>query len=179
MPSTYQPKFGQKYEVRAAASITDSVSGKKLRAEGCTATDCSDAKSFTTRAVNLTLAADPSDDAPTGFRATFSDPMQISTLTPLLPKAFKLFQRDANGALNPNPLAITCTITSAAGANTVVTCKPTAALGKAPSSYLASAVFLQTPTADGGPAIVDPSVSTDPSAKFFGSRTRTIIGPCP
>ena len=184
MPGTYQPKYRQKYEVRAAQSITDTVSGKKLRQEGCTPSaannnDCSDAKSFTTRPVTLTLAADPSDDAPTGFTATFSDAMQVSTLTPLLPKAFKLFQRDASGALLPTPVPITCTVTTPAP-KTVVTCTAgAAAIGKSPNSFLASAVFLQTPTADGGPAIVDPSVSTDPSAKFFGSTTLPILAPCP
>jgi streptogramin lyase len=84
-----------------------------------------------------------------------------------------------NGALNTTPVPITCAITSAAGANTVVTCTATQSLGTSPRQYLASAVFLQTATpGQGGPAKVDPTVSTDASAQFFGSPSANIFAAC-
>ena len=122
------------------------------------------------------MAADPSSAAPTGFKVTFTDPIDPASITPFLGTEFKLFQRTATGALNTTPVPITCVITSA----TVVTCTANASLGNAPNQFLASAVFLQTATAgQGGPAVVAPTVSTDPSAKFFGSVSANIFSPCP
>jgi len=156
--------------------VTDAVSGKKLKAEGCTIADCSDVKSFTTRGVGASIAAFPSTTAPTGFNVNFTDPITAASLTPFLASEFKLFERDATGALSTTPTPITCTIQSA----TQVRCLANAPLGNSPKSYLASAVFLQQAQAgQGGPAIVDPGVSTDPSAQFFGSVSANIFAACP
>jgi len=189
LPDSYQLKFGQKYEVRAKSTITNPPTGKALTAEGCTpggAADCSDVKSFTTRRVTASVAADPASDAPTGFRVNFSDPIDPASLTPILttanhPGAFKLFQRNPDGSLSTTPTPINCTITSP----TRVVC--TAASGtlvipNQQASYLASAVFLPTLTQDpaqggpSGPAIA--STSSDPSARFSGNASANIFAPC-
>jgi len=171
LPASYQLKFGQKYEVRAKPGITNPTSGKALKAEGAAGGD--DVKSFTTRKVTASVSATPSTTAPTGFKVTFSDPIDPNSITPFLGTEFKLFER-VNGALNTTPVPISCVITS----STVVTCTATAGLGAAPRQYLASAVFLQTPTAgQGGPAIS--TVSTDQSARFFGSVSANIFAACP
>jgi len=176
LPASYQPKFGQKYEVRANSTITNPTTGKTIRAEGCTVTDCSDVKSFTTRRVGAAIAAFPSTTAPTGFDVNFTDPINAASLTPFLATEFKLFERDATGALSTTPTPITCTINTP----TKVRCLGNASLGNSPKSYLASAVFLQTATpGQGGPAIVDPTVSTDASAQFFGSVSGNIFAACP
>jgi hypothetical protein len=188
LPATYQPKYGQKYEIRATPGITSG--GKALSAEGCNTSDCSDVKSFTTRRVSVQIAADPNDAAPTGFTVNFSDPIDPASITPFLtdatanpPKAgeFKLFARDANGALATTSTPIKCVITDPV----TVTCTAISSLGTAPASFLASAVFLPTATQDStqggpsGPAIVDASVSKDPSARFSGNASGSVFGACP
>jgi len=171
LPASYQPKFGQKYEVRAKTTITNPTTGKALKAEGAGGDDV---KSFTTRPVTATVSANPASTTATGFKVTFSDAMDPASITPFLGTEFKLFER-VNGALNTTPVPISCTITSP----TVVTCTATGGLGTAPRTYLASAVFLQTAAAgQGGPAIVSPAVSTDQSARFFGSVSANIFAPC-
>jgi hypothetical protein len=173
-PAGYQPKYGQKYEVRTTQAITDSVSTKPLRAEGCTGTNCPDVKSFTTRKVGATVAVNPSDPTkgpPTGFTVTFTDPIDPTTID--TNTQFKLFERQ-NGVLNTTPVPINCAITSAAGVKTVVTCTAASSLGVAPKAYFATATFLQS-----APVKVAPAVSTDPSAVFFGSVNTNILAPCP
>jgi hypothetical protein len=191
----YQPKYGQKYEVRAATSITDPTSGKTLKAEGCTTGDCSDVKTFTTRKVGVTIAANPDATTPTGFRVNFTDPIDPASLTPFLttrttPGEFKLFQRDASGAIqldgagNPVQIPIDCAITSP----TRVICTAAAPLGNSTqsqlNSFVASAVFLPTATTDpkaggpSGPAVVAASTSTDPSARFSGNASSNVFAPC-
>jgi hypothetical protein len=183
----YQPKYGQKYEVRAATTITDTVSHKSVKAEGCTGAGaaCDDVKTFTTRKVTISIAADPTAAAPTGFVVNFSDPIAASSLTPFLttrttPGAYKLFARDSTGALSTTPTPIDCAISGPKQ----VKCTAAAPLGNSPNSFVASAVFLPTATTDpaaggpSGPAIVDPATSTDPSARFSGSANRTIFAAC-
>ncbi|MFL5293108.1 MAG: hypothetical protein ACJ79U_16425, partial [Myxococcales bacterium] len=178
LPASYQLKYGQKYEVRAATTITNPTTGKALKAEGCTTGDCSDVKSFTTRKVSVSVAANPSTTAPTGFKVTFSDPMDPATINP---SQFNLFPRDASGALGTQSVPLSCVITDGPGSappgdpanNTVVTCTAQASLGNAPQSFLASAVFLQT-----APARVTPTISTDPSAQFTGNGSANIFSAC-
>jgi len=192
LPATYQQKYGQRYEVRAATSITNPTTQAALKAEGCTAADCSDVKSFTTRRVTASIAQDPpAPAAPTGFRVNFTDPIDPASLTPFLTTAtkageFKLFAREVSGAIrldaagNPVEVPINCVITSP----TRVTCTATSPLGNSPSSFVATAVFLSTATQDvaqggpSGPAVVAPATSTDPSARFTGNASRTLFAPC-
>ncbi|MFL5366708.1 MAG: hypothetical protein ACJ781_14660, partial [Myxococcales bacterium] len=183
----YQPKYGQKYEVRATTGITDPVSGATVKAEGCTGSGaaCDDVKTFTTRKVGISIAPDDSS-APTGFIVTFTDPIDPASLTPFLTQsnrngAYKLFERDSTGALSTTPTPIDCSITDSKHVHCVAAAP---GLGTSPKSFVASAVFLPTVTADpaaggpSGPAIVASATSTDPSARFSGSANRTIFAAC-
>ena len=177
LPASYQLKYGQKYEIRTKTTITNPDTGKALKAEGAGGDDV---KTFTTRKVSAAVAPNPSprvSPATTGFTVKFSDPMDPTTID--LVNQFKLFARDTSGALNTTPVPITCKLTDGPGSTgtatnpTVVTCTPNAGLGLTPKSYLASAVFLQT-----APVKVLPSVSSDPSAVFFGSVSANVFAPC-
>jgi hypothetical protein len=181
LPPNYQSKFGQKYEVRTATTITDAASGKKLRAEGCNpaSADCSDVKTFTTRTVGIaSIDPDPSADAPTGFSVSFTDPMDPASID--LVNDFKLFPVTAAG-IDPNPVqGLSCAITSTGTDPTVVTCTAPAGTLAAPAqnvppkSFLASVVFLSS-----APAKAVSTVSTDPSAQFAGNASATLFAPCP
>jgi len=112
--------------------------------------------------------------------------MDRTSIDPFLATEFKLFER-VNGALNTTPVPITCAISTVGGIDPVtaevtpteVTCTANGGLGKSPRQFLASAVFLQTATAgQGGPAKVNPAISTDQSAQFFGSVSANIFATC-
>jgi hypothetical protein len=197
--ATYPLKFGQRYQVKAATSITDSTTGKPLTAEGCTpgsGNDCSDSKVFTTVKFTPKLTV----TAATGvFKVTFNYPVDPASVTPYLSgaKEFQLYQVNADGSVKPQTIPITCTLASPS--NKVVTCTPNSPLS--PNTlYKPTATFYQTAqTGLGGPAIVSPTVGTPPNAfptdqsvaaapfvssgHFFGTVTKTptatFTTPCP
>ena len=189
--TTYPLKFSQKYAVKLLTSITDAASGQALKAEGCSAADCSERRGFatTTFAPKLTVLSTTTGS----FKVAFNAAVDPASLNDYVNTAYKLFKTNADGSLDPNAIVMTCTAFTATapatGTNTATTTTCTTATTLAlNTTYVASATFLQTATSGvSGPAHVAATLSgiqTDaPTASngstFFGSRTSTFKTPCP
>ena len=115
---------------------------------------------------------------------TFSAAVDPTSVNDYVNTAYKLFPTNADGSLG-TPIVMSCTPYT----TTATTCTTTSTLA-ANTKYVASATFLQTPTAgNSGPAHVAPTITGLPTdapnatntngSAFFGSRTVTFRTPCP
>ena len=183
--TTYPLKFNQKYAVKLLTSIKDAASGQSLRAEGCTAADCSETRAFTTAIFAPTLSV---KDAKTGkFTVKFNASVDPASVNDYVGTAYKLFRLNADGSIDPSVIVMSCTQFGSSGASaTTTTCTTSTALALN-TRYVASATFLQTATAGAsGPARVAPTIGGLPTeaptatngSTFFGSRTSVFLTPC-
>jgi hypothetical protein len=175
--TTYPLKWSQKYGVKLLQTITDALSGQKLTAEGCTAADCTEVRSFTTAPFAPTLAV--TDRAKGTFTVTFNVAVDPSSVNDFVNTAYKLYPQAADGSLGA-PIVMTCTPYT----TNSTTCTTSTVLA-ANSKYVASATFLQTLTAgQSGPVKVAATVSGFPTdtgagSTFYGNRSALFRTPCP
>ena len=184
--AAYPLKFTQKYGVKLTTAITDSASGQPLKAEGCSASDCSEFRSFTTGTFAPTITI---TSRTTGaFKVAFNASVDPATLNPYVGSAYKLFKTNKDGSLDSTPIVMSCTpFSTVSPATTTTNCTTTSTLAL-DYTYVASATFLQTAVAgQSGPAHVAATISGLPTdaptttngSTFFGSRTATFTTPCP
>lgn len=175
--AAYPLKWNQKYGIKLLQTITDALSGQKLTAEGCTAADCGELRSFTTAPFAPSLAV--TDKAKGTFTVTFNVAVDPSTVNDFVNTAYKLYPQAANGSLGA-PIVMTCTPYTT---NTTICTTSTVLVTN--SKYVASATFLQTLTAgQSGPVKVAATVSGFPTdtgtgSTFFGNRSSLFTTPCP
>ena len=174
--ANYILKFGQRYQVKLLQTITD-PNGVKLKSEGCTVTDCSDARSFVTNRLAPTITPNVTTGS---FNVDWNFAYDFNSVKDQLPtaatdrtKAVRFYSQDATGKLTP--LGATCTVPTADA--TRITCQASDALVPN-SSYLISVVFTKD-----APAKVTAKIggfNTDTvSGIFAGSRTATFKSACP
>jgi hypothetical protein len=187
-PASYAVKFRQEYQIKAATSITG-PGGVALKAEGCTTSDCSDLRTFTTRAFAPTLSiSNPGTTPGVQIKLAFNYDVNASTVAA---SNITLFRTGATRTA----VTVTCSGANPAGGqfgmqadNRTFVCGNASPLldasGKPDSNatYLASAIFttaavVANPTKRriGGGSF--PADTT--TGQFTGSLTATVRTPCP
>jgi hypothetical protein len=187
-PATYPLKFAQPYQIKAATSITG-PGGVALKAEGCTTGDCSDLRTFTTRAFAPTLSIANIAGTTPGVLITLAFNYDVDSTT-VAASNITLFRQGATRT----PVTVTCSGTKPGGGTYGLQAdKRSFQCGNASplvdssgqpdynASYLASAIFttaakVANPTArrTGGGSF--PADTT--TGQFTGSRTATVTTRC-
>jgi hypothetical protein len=177
-PATYAIKFGQTYSIKAAPAITG-PGGVALKAEGCTTGDCSDVRTFTTRAFAPTVTAANTSGSSITVTVKFNYDVDPTTVAPANVNLFK------QGATSTS-VALSCAGTGLGlqSDKRTFTCKTTAP-ASLNTNYLATAVFTS-------PAKVAATTaarsSTNPNqgpfnadqatGQFTGTVSATVLTPC-
>jgi len=180
-PATYAIKFGQTYSVRAATTVTG-PGGAALKAEGCTTGDCSDVRTFTTRAFAPTVSADNTSGSSITVTVKFNYDVDPTTVAPA---NVNLFKQGATSVA----VALSCAGTGLGLQSDKRTfiCKTTAP-ASVNSNYLATAVFTSpakvatttarrvSPPPAGSSA--GPFTADQTTGQFTGTASATVLTPC-
>lgn len=197
-PAGYAIKFGQVYQIKAATSITG-PGGVAVKAEGCTTGDCSDIRTFTTRAFAPALSISNIAGTTPGVLITLAFNYDVDPAT-VAASNITLFRQGATRT------AVTVTCSGAkpgGGTYGMQTDKRTFLCGNASalvdassqpdynSRYLASAIFTtaakvlsstarRTSPCPGttGATNCGPYTADTTTGQFTGSRTATVTTVC-
>ncbi len=178
----YSLKYGQRYQVKMGTGITDAVSGKSLKAEGCVSSDCSDSLAFRTAvfAPSITAPSAKADKLIGKFTLTFNVGAQAASLAAQPPTAYQLFKQklDTDGVTFINDgAAIPATCATIVDGAASTACQ-TAVTLDANTRYLISVIFAQSTPLKAADTIG--GVATDTASnQFYGIRTLAFVTPCP